>query len=262
MVGFEMFKKRQHVQAFEYFLAMAKKHADYSGVLGMLVANLAPQQPDAARVKQFTDTADKKPDSALDNFLAGVAAHYSAHYKARTKEAKRALYETAITYLKRARPAFDFEPRIFIYLSVSHYRLGHQEKAEALIEQAVELNRQDPDAFYCRAEVYHRSRPDRALKDIDRYLELTKVEGGVSSGKYNLVQRMRAYLVRVQKGEEEMTELWDPLIGDSYQVPEEASVFTDSKRGLMSLVGLAVAILLLSLLVYLIRKKLKQDSVS
>ncbi|HIN85926.1 MAG TPA: hypothetical protein EYN06_05535 [Myxococcales bacterium] len=261
-VGFEMFRKKEHVKAFEHFLKMARDNPKYSGVLGMLVANLAPQQPDAARVKQFVDAAEKTPDSPLNNFLAGVSAHYSAHYKAATKDAKKTLYESAIKYLERTRPKYDHEPRVFIYLSVSHFRLGHQKQAEALIEKAVALNRKDPDAFYCRAEVFHRTQPDRAIKDIDRYLELTKAEGGVAKGKIERVRKMRAYLVRVQGGEAQLTELWDPITGNTYEKPEQAEVLTDSKQGLTLLIGMALGIFLLSLLVYRIRKKKSATSSS
>lgn|GEM_PF-2108691 len=261
-VGFEMFKERQYGRAYKYFVLMARDDPTYAGVLGMLVANLAPLHPDAERVKKLTDASDAKPDSALDAFLAGVAAHYSAHYVASSKEGKQALYETAIQYLERTRPTFDFEPRVFIYLAVSHYRLGHQKQAEALIEQAVALNRQDPDAFYCRAEIFHRTQPERALKDIDQYLALTEAEEGVSTAKVNRVRKMRGYLVRVISGELELTELWDPITGHTYEVPSAADVFTDGTWGPIALIVLALMVFLLSFAVIRFRKKSTPDSSS
>jgi tetratricopeptide (TPR) repeat protein len=247
--GFKLFLAKKHVAAFDYFLAMARESPKYSGVLGMLVANLAPQQPDRARVQQFMDAADAASGDTLKQFLAGVAAHYSAHYKAQTRDAKKALYEISIRYLSRTRPAYNFEPRVYIYLAVSHFRLGDQARAEFLIEEAVALNRKDPDAYYCRAEIFHRSQPQKAIADIDTYLDLTE-STSVADSKFQRVRNMKAYLLRVERGESELVDLWDPISGRTYEVPEGADVFQDPTRGTWVFILMLIAVIGLSQLIF------------
>jgi tetratricopeptide (TPR) repeat protein len=217
--GLKLYGDKRHGEALALFVELAAKNPRFAGALGMIVANLAPTHPDAEGVRAYTAKADAAPDDLLAQFMAGVAAHYSAHYTARTPEQKRTLYETSIRYLERTRPAFDFEPRTFIYLAVSHYRLGHQEQAEALIEEAVRIGDQDPDAYYCRAEIMHRNKTERALTDLDKYLEMTEkfraAGGWIAESKVDRVKAMQAHLRRVMAGEEKLDDIFDPLASDT-----------------------------------------------
>ncbi|MCB9730824.1 MAG: hypothetical protein H6744_01305 [Deltaproteobacteria bacterium] len=217
--GLKLYSEKRHGEALALFLDLAARNPHFAGALGMVVANLAPTRPDAEAVARYTAKADAAPDDLLAQFVAGVAAHYSAHYTARTPEEKRRLYETAIRYLERVRPAFDFEPRTFIYLAVSHYRLGHQAEAEALIQQAVAIGEHDPDAYYCRAEILHRTKTAEALKDLDTYLEMTEkfraAGGWVADTKVARVKAMQAHLRRVMAGEEKLADIFDPLASDT-----------------------------------------------
>lgn len=207
-----LYREQRHAEAVAICTELARERPEWGGVLGMLVANLAPTQPDAARVAELVAAADAAPDDVLAQFMAGVGAHYSAHYKARTVDEKKALYRTALTYLERTRPHFDFEPRVFIYLAVSHFRLGHQEEAERLIEQAIALGRKDPDAFYCRAEIFQHKDPQRALKDLDTYIEMTTGPEYVTQGdKPQRVQRLKEKIQARIRGEGDDEELFDPI---------------------------------------------------
>jgi tetratricopeptide (TPR) repeat protein len=246
--GFELFKERRHEEALAYFLEMARANADYSGVLGMVVANLAPTKLDAAKVAEYVRAAEAAPADPLAQFVAGVAAHYSSHYRAESADEKKDLYRKAIHYLERARPAFDNEPRVFIYLAVSHFRLGQQEQAEAHIEKAVTLDHQDPDAFYCRAEIYQRKDPAKAVADIEKYLELmklTETQGSPAAPeKTARVRRMADHLRAVQRGEAAPTELWDPLTAGSEGAV--AAIASPSPRNLAGVVGVIGALAILS----------------
>ena len=217
--GQRQFRAQEHAAAVETFIALARKDPSFGGALGMIVANLAPTHPDQAAVDARVAAADAAPDDPLLSFVAGVAAHYSAHYMAETSEQKKALYATAIRMLDRSRPAFDFEPRTFIYLAVSHFRLGRQKQAEGLIETAVTLASHDPDAYYCRAEIFHRTEVERSLKDLDMYLTMVQrirdAGGDVAESKMDRVREMQAFLRRVHDGKQEMTEVFDPLAGDT-----------------------------------------------
>jgi tetratricopeptide (TPR) repeat protein len=208
----ELYVADRNVEALELALALAREDPTHPGLLGLVVANIASTQPTRARVDELVAAADAAPDDMLAQFLAGVGAHYCAHYLARTPEEKRELYALSLRYLERTRPAFDFEPRVYIYLAVSHFRLGHQERAEQLIEQAVHLDRQDADAYYCRAEIFQRKEPQRSLRDLRRYLaSAAQPTGVVKPGKVRRVQNMYARLVKRMSGELDDLELWDPL---------------------------------------------------
>ena len=212
----DLFHLGKHAEALELAVAVARENPRFAGILGHVVANLAPTAPDDERTAAFAAAADKALDDALAQFMAGVAAHYNAHSVATTAERKKQLYEQAIKYLARARPAFDFAPRVFIYLAVSHYRLGHQKKAEEMIEKAIKLGEQDPDAYYCRAEIHHRKSSKSALADLDRYLEMVSKTRSAArrrspTGKLERVKAMKRYLEKVQAGDSELVEVFDPL---------------------------------------------------
>ena len=217
--GAALYREQRHAEALALFVEIARENPRFGGVLGMIVANLAPTRPDAAAVAAYVEAAEAAPEDLLASFVAGVSAHYSAHYIAATAEEKQRLYETCIRLLERTRPTFEFEPRVFIYLAVSHYRLGHQAKAEALIERAVEIAEHDPDAYYCRAEIFHREDVERSLADLETYLEMTRrfaaAGGWAADEKVARVEAMRAYLRRVQAGDDPLEEIFDPLASDT-----------------------------------------------
>ena len=207
-----LYRQARHEEALAIALDLARENPRYGGILAMVVANLAPQSPDAERVAALVRAADERPDDPLSQFVAAIAAHYSGHYTAQTREEKKRLYRLAIRYLERTRPAFDFEPRVHIYLAVSHFRLEHQELAEAHIEDALRMDRKDPDAYYCRAEIWQRKDPARALQDLERYIEIMSGEEHVAMGeKSQTVLRMRDRLQARIRGESDDEELWDPL---------------------------------------------------
>src|SRR5207247_1554001 len=109
-------------------------------------------------------------------------------------------------------------PRVFVYLGVSHFRLGEQAEAEKLIEQAVPLATNDPDVYYCRAEIFQRVNVTRSIADIERYLTMVgtlHAQGvPVSESKHDRVRKMLEHLRAVERGAEKPAAddaMWDPL---------------------------------------------------
>jgi tetratricopeptide (TPR) repeat protein len=211
--GLDLYRDHKYAEAYAVYVALARKTTK-PGILGMVVASLASTRPSRERVAELTAAADRDPSDVLAQFVAGVAAHYYAHQSAPTKEAKRPYYELAIKYLSRANPAYAAEPRLWIYLAVSNFRLGHQSEAEALIEKAVALGADDPDAYYCRAEIFQRKDIARSIADLDVYIEQMKKNEAASRitapEKNARVQEMKAYLVAVSRGERKPVDLFDP----------------------------------------------------
>ena len=207
-------------EALEIYLELARSpYARHANILGHVVASVASSEPGREDVDRYVADAEAHPEDALRQFLAGIAAHYSAHYKGRDRENRVWLYNRTIEYLERCEDAFPEQPRVYIYQAVSHYRLGHQDRAEALIEKAITLGEHDPDVYYCRAEIWHRKDPLKAIEDIDRYLTKTreiheKHGDGPPEVKLQRVRKMREYLEAVSRGEAEYQEIFDPLDPD------------------------------------------------
>jgi tetratricopeptide (TPR) repeat protein len=243
----------RHAEAFDALVRLIRANPKHlpDGALGLLVSALASQTPpadvEADCLGRYRAQADAHPDDALDQYIAGVAAHYCGHVHARTKEEKDAFYRTAISYLSRVVTAFDTEPRVFVYMAISHHRLGEEPEARVFIERAMKLARKDPDVDYCDAEIFVRADLPRAIADIRRYLatveELHKQEGApINPGKHRRVEGMLAYLEKVQQGRATLdTELWDPL-----PRPHHKRWWMLVLRGLaiLAVAGLAIAIAL------------------
>lgn len=244
LAGVTLYREGKMAEAFERFRALARQVPE-NGVLGMVVASLASTAPDAAAVDRLTAEADKAPDDTLAQFVAGVAAHYSGHLHGRTREEKAAYYRRAITYLERTLPKFAFEPRVFVYLGVSHFRLGHQAEAEALIERAVPLAKNDPDVYYCRGEIFQRTNLPRSIEDIKTYLAMSKTLAaqGVPQDalKHERVVRMLAHLEAVARGEAQPEDLFDPLPegGDRGGPPPPGRMFTSPRTFAGAVIGVA-----------------------
>lgn len=229
--GLRHYQQRRYDEAIRVYMDLAREN-NCCGVLGMVVASLASTAPTASRAAEAARDADAHPGDVLKQYVAGVLAHYAAHVNGRTTQEKATLYTQAIRYLERTLPAFEHEPRVFIYLAVSHFRLGHQDQAERFIERAVELAAHDPDAYYCRAEIFQRTNVQRSIRDIDTYLRINaqnEARGAVGDpGKTERVRMMRAHLIDVAAGRAQPRELFDPVAeqrrNDEGSSPEPAEV--------------------------------------
>jgi tetratricopeptide (TPR) repeat protein len=212
--GLRSYQQRRYPQAIELYTSLARDNT-CCGVLGMVVASYASTAPTPERAAAAAADADAHRDDTLKQFIAGVLAHYAAHVNGRDQEEKRRLYEQALRYLDRTRPTYDFEPRVFIYLAVSNFRLGRQQLAEQFIERAVLLAQHDPDAYYCRAEIFQRTNVRRSIEDINLYLRTNAVNearGAVGDpGKTARVIAMRDHLIAVSEGRANPRELFDPV---------------------------------------------------
>jgi tetratricopeptide (TPR) repeat protein len=200
--------------AFERLVPSPPAHPP-TGVIVRALAVVGSMSPEPARVARFTADADAHRDDPLLQLVAGVAAHYCGHRHGHTLDEKAASYRLAITYLERARPFYDNEPRLLLYLALSHFRLGEVPVAQDLIERAVPLAGNDPDVFYCRAEIFQRTDLHRSIADVERYLAMTADAHRHGSNdnpeKHHRVEEMLAWLRAVEQGKAAPRELWDPL---------------------------------------------------
>ncbi|MFH1532825.1 MAG: hypothetical protein ABIK09_19045 [Pseudomonadota bacterium] len=252
----QLYDDQRGKEALEIYLELARSpYARHANILGMVVASMASTQPEQEEVDARIAAAAADPDDPLRQFVAGITAHYSAHYRGKNRENRVWLYNLTIDHLKRCEDAFPEQPRVFLYQAVSHYRLGHQEEAERLIEKAVTLGEHDPDVYYCRAEIWHRKDPEKAVQDIDIYLQ--KIEEihqryneTPPEAKIQRVRSMQEYLLAVAKGDAEYQEIFDPLDPDIAVVAawEESRKTSRPPTWSFALLGVGLA-LVVSLLV-------------
>lgn len=200
-------------------LAMAMKYPEIAGlalelarraptnkVLARLVIGTAAQAGDKKVVDRFVAEADAQPDDPALQFRAGIATHYYGHMEAKTKEEQDHAYNEAIRFLARTHPAYIHISRTWLYMAVSYYRTGRQEQAEEYIENALVTGiDEDPDAHYCRADIWHRKDVHKAIKDLSAYIdftEATKSGKHIRSAEKELrVKVQRAVLRKVAAGE-------------------------------------------------------------
>lgn len=193
-------------------------------ILGRLVVAAAERvgQPDGPTwVDRMLAESDAHRDDPVLQFVAGVSVHYRGHTRGTTLAAKRADYRDCIARLERVRTVYAHNARLWLYLAVSYLRTGQDAKARDAIDRSVAADAgSDADVYYCRAEVWHRSDPRRALADIGRYQQLmasNRARGAWSApGKEERVARMRAVLQDVVDGRGRLPpadqDLFDPLL--------------------------------------------------
>lgn len=190
------------------------------GRLVVVAAGVASLNDGPSRVDKLVAQADAHPEDSLAQFLGGVAVHYRGHLRAASALEKRADYTAALRLLQRVAKVYPDSPRLWIYTAISHLRLGQQAQAEEAIELAVRHDDGgDADVYYCRAEVWHRKDPAKALQDIARYQQImvqNKQKGAfLNPNKEQRVERMRQAIAAAQAEQHPLTgeDLFDPILG-------------------------------------------------
>lgn len=191
-----LYVEGRHAEALAIYRELARKDPNVESVLGTLGAILMLPEQTRADVDRRTAAADAAPDDPLLQYEAGLTTHYYAHSASDDAAEQRALYEQTIEYLQRTLPAYDRSPRVWIYLSVSYFRLGRVAEADAAIAKAIERGeRTDPDVFYCRAEITRFRDPAGATRDLNRYLRQMQ-ERMRQTAKVKMAKEIRAQRLR------------------------------------------------------------------
>jgi tetratricopeptide (TPR) repeat protein len=211
-------RERRNDESLQVLLPLARK-SPTNHVLGLLLSTVASTRHDQAAAERLMAEADAAPSDPLLQLMAGVAVHYCGHIEGRTRAEKAHFYGLALRYLERVFPAYDHVVRAWLYVAVTHFRLGRQAEAEAALRQAEARNSygDDADTFYCRAEIRQRVDPTGALADLDRYEAImTRNLASGAFGDANKAGRLAGMRARfeaaVRDGEgAEATDLFDPI---------------------------------------------------
>lgn len=170
-------RQGQHAEALKILETAARtKDLDPSYLVDISHIYTTIEPPDDVVDRWLKRAADDNDHAA--NFLVGVLLHY------------RYRWEDSDRHLARAEPTYGNETRLLIYRAMNRHRLGDREAAIALIERASGGVRPDPDVRYCRGVILLDVQTDRAIADLQAYLEETKASHEVYLPKQERVQQM------------------------------------------------------------------------
>ncbi len=191
-----MLRAGRYRQAIETLHDLSRKHPERDIVLGRIAGmvaflrNAASEDPalvaDVQAIESRMKTAAAEPSDVVARFLEATRKYYSGHFAEAMPELE-ALYRTN-----------NRDPRIPLYLSMAHFWLGHQDKAEQLIGEAVRSGPSDPDVFYCRSQIVRKLDLPQAIADLDRYVEMTNRPWALNPAKKD--NRVKAELAYMRRG--------------------------------------------------------------
>lgn len=134
---------------------------------------------------------------ALEARLEDNPGDLSAHYSRWTCAHYRREYQRSIEGLEAIREQVADEPRLYVYLGMTYFLLGEQERAEEVLADGARLAHQDPDYYYVRSNVLRARDLAQSISDYEVYLEAT-AGGREYPGKR---ERVLATLERMRDGE-------------------------------------------------------------
>lgn len=209
----------QFRKAIEVLHDLSKKHPERDIVLGRIAGLINFLTDEAGR-----DSIKKADLQAIEARMRAAAAE-SNDVVARFIVATRAYYagrlEEALPQLEALLTSGNRDPRIPLYTAMAHFWLGHQEKAQKLIQHAVDIGPSDPDVFYCRSQIVRSVNLPLAIADLERYEAMTTQPWSV--GPKQKAARVEAELAFMRRGE--LPPDWDR------PGPERAPFQPDQQKG-------------------------------
>jgi len=191
-----MLRAGRYRQAIETLHELSRKHPERDIVLGRIAGMVAflrnaasadaALNADVQAIEARMKAAAREPTDVVARFLEATRKYYSGDFEASLPELK-ALYETD-----------NRDPRIPLYLAMAHFWLGHQQRAEKLIDEAVHSGPSDPDVFYCRSQIVRKLDLPQAIADLERYVEMTNRPWALNPAKKD--DRVKAELDYMRRG--------------------------------------------------------------
>lgn len=199
--GYHYYSKRAMDRAIPPWERLVTRNPRFPALLGQYgTAYLVAQRLDRDGVDRMLKRVNANPDDLVASFLAGLGLYY-------LKE-----YERVVPLLEPVVRAVPDESRARLYLAMAHYFLGHQETAERMFDEMEPYAYQDPDIYYCRSLIYRKRDLPRAIREMERFLEVFVGEGRLSFGPEK-VEKARSDLERMRRGEiPELNLPGDPLV--------------------------------------------------
>ena len=153
--------------AFNFRVAIADRDVHYPYLLKNLssVYSMYSEYLTDEEVLEFVDDRlARNQEDVIGLMLKGMLLFYN-----------KKDYEGALSHLEQILDTIDTDPRVYVYISLCHFYLGHQSRAEAMVERSIEVcGGTDPDAYYVRSIIYRQKNLPQAIKDIEQYLEMSE----------------------------------------------------------------------------------------
>lgn len=183
-------------EAIEILHDLSRRHPDRDIVLGRIAGMLAfltaqsledpSKKAELEAVEQRMRDAAKEPKDVVARFIVATRAYYAGKFA------------QALPELQALAQTDNRDPRIPLYLAMTHFWTGKQAEAERWIDRAVAIGPSDPDVFYCRSQIVRRVDLPLAIKDLERYEAMTKQPWSV--GPRAKSERVEAELALMRKG--------------------------------------------------------------
>jgi tetratricopeptide (TPR) repeat protein len=171
------------------WLRLVEKNYKYPAVLGQLgSAMLTAGMLGKNELPKYLKKACEDENDIVWAFLAGVGSYYQHDYK------------TVVPLLSRVAKAVPDESRAKLYLAMSYYFLDNRAEAERIFEELEPYAYHDPDIYYCRSLIYRARDLPRAIREMEKFLEVFVGENRLSFGPEK-VEKAKSDLQRMKRGE-------------------------------------------------------------
>lgn len=187
-------------KAIEAWDPLVRRDPRYPTLLGQYgTAVLVSGRLDRETTDRLAKEARDHPDDIVTNYLAGLGLYYQK------------MYSDVIPFLERVVLAVPDEPRARMYLAMARFFVGDRETAGRMLEDLEPYAYQEPDINYCRSLFYRSHDLPRAIREMERFLEVFEGEQRLRFGEQK-VQKARDDLERMRRGEVPPVELPTPDI--------------------------------------------------
>lgn len=177
---------------------LVRRDPRYPTLLGQYgTAVLVAGRLDREAADRMVAEARKDPDDVVTNYLAGLGLYYQKRYS------------EVIPFLEKAARAVPDEPRARMYLAMAHFFSGDRETAGRMLEALEPYAYQEPDINYCRSLFYRSHDLPRAIREMERFLEVFEGEHRLRFGEQK-VRKAKDDLERMRRGEVPPVELPTP----------------------------------------------------
>lgn len=111
-------------------------------------------------VRALVALARAEPKDLVAAYLAGLGLYYLDRFS------------EAIPYLEAAAREFPEESRPAMYLAMAYFFTGDRDRALRLLDSLEPFAKANPDIYYCRSLVVRTFDLDRAIREMERFLEV------------------------------------------------------------------------------------------
>lgn len=139
-----------------------------------LVADLLTWDAINAFEKKAKETGD-----VVAHYLAGIGLYYKYSY------------DRVIEHLEVAARAITHEPRAAMYLAMARAFTGKRDSALGVMESLESQAYREPDIYYCRSLLYRKTDLNRAILEMEKFLEVFEGEGRLRFGQQKVDKAIR-----------------------------------------------------------------------